>query len=189
MTDRAANDPPRPRTELTARPLSAPAFADFGEVIDLNDLRGSPQMRINDGLTTRFDDVFRIDTLDAGGRTVASVFRTRPLPLPHRVRVMERHPLGSQAFIPMDDLPFLVLVGAEDSPGAPLAAAHLSLFITNGRQGVNLYKNTWHHFQIVLGRQRDFLVIDRAGGGRNLEETRVEGEVWIAAPQGPDAPG
>lgn len=188
MTHRMA-DPARPGTELAARPLSAAAFADFGQVIDLDDLRGFPQMRINDGLTTRFHDVFSIDTLDAGGRTVASVFRTRPLPLPHRVRVMERHPLGSQAFIPMDDLPFLVLVGAEASPGAPLAAAHLSLFITNGRQGVNLYKNTWHHFQIVLGRRRDFLVIDRAGGGGNLEEARVEGEVWIPALEPPEPPG
>ena len=164
-------------TELTALPLSADAFADFGEVIDLEAARRIP---INDGLTTRFHDLFTIDALEAGGRPIVSVFRTAPLPLPHRVRVMERHPRGSQAFMPMDDLPFLVLVG---SGGDAPRAGDLSLFITNGKQGVNLYKNTWHHFQIVLGKQRDFIVVDRGGGNGddNLEEIHIEDEVWIPA--------
>lgn len=174
------------KIELAARPLTAEAFADFGEVIDLGNPQGAPAMQINDGLTTRFHDLFTIDAGDAGGRPVASIFRSEPLPLPHRARAMERHPLGSQAFIPLDDLPFLVLVagadaGAAAAAGATLPAECLSLFITNGRQGVNLRKNTWHHFQIVLGRRRDFLVIDRGGAGANLEEARVEGEVWIPA--------
>ena len=168
-------------TELNARPLSREAFADFGEVIDLQHARRIP---INDGLTTRFHDLFTIDVTDGGGRPIVSVFRTAPLPLPHRVRVMERHPRGSQAFIPLDpldNLPFLVLVGA--GSGSRLRAADLSLFITDGRQGVNLHKNTWHHFQIVLGKERDFIVVDRGGDddGDNLEETRIEDEVWVPA--------
>lgn len=178
------------KIELSARPLSAEAFADFGQVIDLAAPRGAPEMRINDGLTTRFHDLFSIDTAADGGRPVASIFRSEPLPLPHRVRAMERHPLGSQAFIPLDDLPFLVLVAAAGgAPGAAatLAAAQLQLFVTDGRQGVNLHKNTWHHFQIVLGRRRDFLVIDRGGAGANLEEARVDGEVWIPAVELPAA--
>lgn len=175
------------KTELRARPLSAEAFADFGQVIDLAAPQGAPEMQINDGLTTRFHDLFTIDTAADGGRPVASIFRSEPLPLPHRVRAMERHPLGSQAFIPLDDLPFLVLVAAAGAPGATLAAAQLQLFITNGRQGVNLHKNTWHHFQIVLGRRRDFLVIDRGGAGANLEESRVDGEAWIPAVELPGA--
>jgi len=169
------------KIELTARPLTAEAFADFGQVIDLAAPRGAPEMRINDGLTTRFHDLFTIDTASDGGRPVASIFRSEPLPLPHRVRVMERHPLGSQAFIPLDELPFLVLVAAAAGASATLAAAQLQLFISNGKQGVNLRKNTWHHFQIVLGRRRDFLVIDRGGAGANLEEARVDGEAWIPA--------
>ena len=161
--------------ELRARPLTGAAFAAFGEVIELRD---AEQISINDGLTTRFHDLFTIDVGEDGGRPVVSVFRTAPLPLPHRVRVMERHPRGSQAFMPMDELPFLVLVAADV---APIGGADLSLFITNGRQGVNLYKNTWHHYQMVLERQRDFIVIDRAGAGANLEETRIDDEVWIPA--------
>ena len=119
--------------------------------------------------------MFTIDT--DGGRPIVSLFRTAPLPLPHRVRIIERHPLGSQAFLPMDEIPFLVLVAAEV---APITASDLFLFITNGRQGINFHKNTWHHFQIVLGEPRDFVVVDR-GGSDNLEETRIEDEVWIPA--------
>ena len=161
--------------ELSARPLNKAAFAAFGEVIELADAQ---QIQINDGLTTRFHDLFTIDVNDAGGKPIVSLFRSAPLPLPHRVRVMERHPHGSQAFLPLDQLPFLILVAADVTP---VTAADLSLFITNGQQGVNLYKNTWHHFQIVLDEQRDFIVVDRGGAGDNLQETRIEDEVWIPA--------
>ena len=173
--------------ELTARPLTAAAFAAFGEVIEPEN---AARISINDGLTTRFHDLFTIDVNDNGGRPVVSLFRTAPLPLPHRVRVMERHPRGSQAFMPTDEIPFLVLVAADvgrdvggDASGdfGLIGAADLSLFITNGRQGVNFYKNTWHHFQIVLKKQRDFIVLDRAGPGDNLEETKINDEVWIPA--------
>lgn len=160
--------------ELVARPLTRAAFAAFGEVIELRDAQ---QISVNDGLTTRFHDLFTIDVNDAGGRPVVSLFRTAPLPLPHRVRVMERHPRGSQAFMPMDEAPFLVLVAADADP---IGAADLSLFLTNGRQGVNFYKSTWHHFQMVLEAQRDFIVIDR-GGDDNLELRRLREEVWIPA--------
>ena len=164
-------------TNLTARPLTAVAFAAFGEVIEPEN---AGRISINDGLTTRFHDLFTIDVNDNGGRPVVSLFRTAPLPLPHRVRVMERHPRGSQAFMPTDEIPFLVLVGGDVGGDVDsIDAADLSLFITNGRQGVNFYKNTWHHFQIVLEKQRDFIVIDRAGPGDNLEETKINDEVWI----------
>ena len=163
--------------ELTARPLTAAAFAAFGEVIEPEN---AARISINDGLTTRFHDLFTIDVNDNGGRAVVSLFRTAPLPLPHRVRTMERHPRGSQAFMPTDEIPFLVLVGADvGGDFGPIGAADLSLFITNGRQGVNFYKNIWHHFQIVLKKQRDFIIIDRAGPGDNLEETQINDEVWI----------
>ncbi len=161
--------------ELSARPLNKATFAEFGEVIELADAQ---QIQINDGLTTRFHDLFTIDVNDVGGKPIVSLFRSAPLPLPHRVRVMERHPHGSQAFLPLDQLPFLILVAADVTP---VTATDLSLFITNGQQGVNFYKNTWHHFQIVLDEQRDFIVVDRGGAGDNLQETRIEDEVWIPA--------
>ncbi len=161
--------------ELTPIPINKSNFAPFGEVIDLDDAEEIP---INQGLTTRFHDLMKIDVDDHGGRPIVNVFRTSPLPLPHRVTVMERHPLGSQGFIPMGTQPFLVLVGRDcDKPGRD----DLSLFITNGSQGINLKKNTWHHFQIVLGTVQDFLVIDRGGEGCNLEEIQIYDDLWITS--------
>ena len=159
---------------LEARPLSAALFERYGEVIDLD---GARQFPINNGLTTRFHDLLTIDAGSEKGHPIVNVFRTSPLPLPHQVKIMERHPLGSQAFIPMEETPFLVLVArAGDKPEVD----DLELFLTNGKQGINLYKNTWHHFQIVLDHTQDFLVIDRGGSGNNLEEIEISGEAWIA---------
>ena len=160
---------------LHATPLTIENFSLYGEVIELNSAR---QITINDGLTTRFHDLVDIDTNKQGGRPMVNLFRTSPLPLPHRVIKMERHPLGSQAFIPLESTPFLVLVG---KPGDGLCVADLELFVTDGEQGINLYRNTWHHFQIVMGHTQDFLVIDRGGTGENLEEIDITGEAWIPA--------
>ena len=160
---------------LTPTPLDAVAFAPFGEIIELQNAR---RLTINGGLTTRFHDLCRIDCDAGGGHAILSLFRTDPLPLPHAVVTMERHPLGSQAFIPLDRDPFLVLV----APGGDsVRAEDLILFRTNGEQGVNFARNTWHHFQIVSARQRDFLVIDRGGPGENLEEVRVSGDCLLPA--------
>lgn len=161
--------------ELIPEPLTKTAFAPFGDVIELETAQ---QFQINQGLTTRFHDLFDIDASEQDGRAIVSIFRTNPLPLPHRVALMERHPLGSQAFLPMDHDPFLVLVADK---GDKITAANLHLFITNGYQGINLHRNTWHHFQIGLGKQRDFLVVDRAGNGINLEEISLEEAVLIPA--------
>jgi len=161
--------------ELFPRALSAEAFAPFGEIICLDD---AEKLSINQGLTTRFHDLFNIDTADNGGRTIVSVFRTEPLPLPHRIEIMERHPLGSQAFLPMDDEPFLVLVAG---PGDEINTDSLMLFKTDGHQGINFFKNTWHHFQIGLGKTRDFIVVDRGGDGANLEELKLDQTILIPA--------
>ena len=105
-----------------------------------------------------------------------NVFRSNPVPLPHTVTIMERHPIGSQAFIAMAQQPFLVLVAP---PGDNVHADQLRLFITDGHQGVNLFKNTWHHYQLVLGDPTDFIVIDRGGPGNNLEEREIQGSAVI----------
>ncbi len=161
--------------KLVARPLTAEVFAPYGEVIDL---RTAKTMPINTGLTTRFHDLASVDVAAEGGKPLVNVFRSRPLPLPHRVRIMERHPLGSQAFMPMLDTRFLVLVGkGEDA----LDESSLELFVTDGHQGVNFFRNTWHHFQITLGEDADYLVVDRGGPGKNLEEVEVKGEFIIPA--------
>ncbi|MEM7195080.1 MAG: ureidoglycolate lyase [Pseudomonadota bacterium] len=159
---------------LNAVPLTEAAFERYGEVIDL---RQAQTQSINGGLTCRYHDLVTVDTADGGGCTLVNVFRTAPIPLPHKVVVMERHPLGSQAFLPMDQAPFLVLVGEPEKNA--LKAIDLTLFITDGHQGVNFNKNCWHHYQLVLGKTRDFVVIDRGGDGQNLEECVISDSVVI----------
>lgn len=149
--------------ELVVEPLEVAAFAPFGEVMDT---RNAHAMAINHGLAQRFHDLATVD-VDDGGRVLVNVFRSAPLPLPHRVTLLERHPLGSQAFLPMRDTRFLVLVAHGDSHPR---ADSLRLFLATGGQGVNFFRNTWHHFLIVLDETADFVVIDRGGPGDNLEE-------------------
>ncbi len=170
---------------LVPQKLTSAAFAPFGEVIDLSSAR---QIPINYGLTTRFDDLATIDTAGDKGRPLVNVFRSDPLALPHTVKIMERHPLGSQAFLSTSRRPFLVLVAP---PGEQVHADDLQLFITDGQQGVNYHRNTWHHYQLVLGRQTDFIVIDRGGPGDNLVEVELRGEAQILAVDlpGPAHPG
>ncbi len=159
--------------ELIAEPLTVEIFATFGEIIDLRQAR---TQSINFGLTTRFHDLATVDTHREGGRTLINIFRSEPIPLPHQVLVMERHPLGSQAFIPMTPTRFLVLVGEGKNT---LNEASLRLFITDGVQGVNFHANTWHHYQMVLDHAADFVVIDRGGPDDNLDEVVLESKIII----------
>jgi ureidoglycolate lyase len=152
--------------ELAAEPLTADAFAPFGEVIEASDR--ARKLAINYGQTIRFDDLARVDVADAGGCPSVSLFRGRPLE-PPVLKVFERHPLGSQAFMPLSGRPFLVAVapvGAFD-PGA------VRLFRAAPHQGVNYAKGVWHHFLLPLEAESDFLVIDRAGPGENLDEVAL----------------
>lgn len=157
---------------LRPRPLDATAFAAFGDVVELANAR---QQVINAGTTTRFHDLASVDVAAEGGRTLLNVFRARPQAAPVRLRLMERHPLGSQAFLPLDPAPCLIVVApdAGGRPGAPQA------FVTHGWQGVNYARNVWHHPLIVLDAVRDFIVVDRGGPGANLEECPFDDAVFV----------
>ena len=146
---------------LTAAPLTQEAFAPFGEVIALRD---APDKRINQGLCGRHHDLARIDIAD--GRAGISLFDAEPRSLPYRLDLLERHPQGSQAFLPMTEHPFLVTVApdADGHPGQPLA------FLTRPGQGINIRRNTWHGVLTPLHAPGLFAVIDRIGAGANLEE-------------------
>jgi len=148
---------------LRPQALTAEAFRPFGEVIELGDARRIP---VNEGSATRFHDLANVDVLASEGRPLISVFRAEARSEPVRLSVMERHPLGSQAFVPLGTAPFLVVVAADDG-GKP---GELQAFITRGWQGVNYAKGVWHHPLLALLRMSDFLVVDRGGPGVNLEE-------------------
>ena len=148
-------------------PLTKSAFAPFGDVVETE---GSMPVEINQGFATRFNHLADIDVTSGGTRVNISLFNARPRPLPIDIKVMERHPLGSQLFFPLQDRPWLVLVCAD-----PRDLESYRAFTASGRQGVNYARNVWHHPLLVLGEAERFLIVDRAGGG-NLEE------IWLDAP-------
>jgi len=155
--------------------LSAAAFAPFGDVIEIE---GRESSWINDNTCRRFDDLAHIDVAEGGGRPLLSVFEANPQSLPLHIRRLERHPLSSQAFFPLEAQPFLVVVAAAgDGPAAP--AGQLRAFMSSGRQGVNYRRRTWHHPLIALGRISRFLVVDRGGSGENCEELALDAAVLV----------
>lgn len=148
-------------TVLTPRPLTAAAFAAFGDVIEL---KAAPDKLINQGLCGRHHDLAQMDFAD--GRAGISLFDAEARHLPCEVAMVERHPEGSQAFIPISGTPFLVVV-AEDDAGRP---AHPQAFITHPHQSVNLHRGVWHGVLCPLETRGLYAVVDRIGPGNNLEE-------------------
>ena len=157
---------------LAIEPLTRESFAPFGDVIEL---AGAKQIPINLGTTIRYHDLANIDVETAGGRPVVNVFRGQPRTLPFEVKMMERHPLGSQAFVPLTSKPYLVVV----APAGELERSRLRAFVTRGWQGVNYAKGVWHHPLIALREVSDFIVIDRGGEGTNLDEQVLPQSVWL----------
>ena len=128
----------------------------------------------------RFDRFDRLATVDCdpagGGQASISMVRSRaPTQLPYHIEMVERHPLGSQAFIPLNGTKFIVVVAA---PGESVAPEDLRAFVTNGSQGVNYHRGTWHMPLIATESGREFVVVDRAGGD-NLEERYFDRRVLL----------
>ncbi len=151
-------------------PLTAEAFSPFGDVIETG---VAPSFQFNAGMADRFHDLARTEALDEG-RIGISIARARPYALPLELTLMERHPLGSQAFVPLTPDPFLVIVasGEAGAPGPPRA------FLTAPGQGVNYLRNIWHGALTPLNRASSFLIVDRIGAGVNLDE-HIWPDPWI----------
>lgn len=143
--------------KITIKPLTAAAFAPFGDVISA---AGAPDKMINAGNCGRYHDRARLDIAD--GRAGVSLFQARLQSLPYTLNMIERHPLGAQTFIPMSLDPFLVIV-ADD-------ALHPQAFITAPGEAINFHRGTWHGVLTPLAGPGLFAVIDRIGPGDNLEE-------------------
>jgi ureidoglycolate lyase len=158
---------------LKVEALTAAAFSEFGDVISSIGQTAHP---INQGNTEKFAELTVVDATAQDGKAAVHIFRSQPLTLPLVIEQMEKHPLSSQAFMPLQDRPFLVIVAP---PGERIDSASVKAFITDGKQGINLRRGTWHHYQISLGQkslqqESDYLVIDRVGPGRNLEEQMLD---------------
>ena len=150
--------------KLAIEALCVERFAPFGDVISTD--VAARHFPINGGTTERYHD---LANLDAGldGKLIVSIFRGQPRELPFAVMMLERHPLGSQAFMPLVAQPYLVVVAPAGEAPEPDA---LRAFFAQPGQGVNYAKGVWHHPLLALNETCDFLVIDRSGPGNNCDE-------------------
>ncbi len=144
--------------------LSKESFAPFGDVIESD---GATEISINEGTTTRFHDLAKVDAVEDGGRPLISIFRGQPRPRPIPLRMMERHLIGSQAFVSLQTRPYLVVVAPCHDTVTP---EDLNVFLAQGNQGVNYHRGVWHHPLLALEPDSDFLIIDRGGAEMDLEE-------------------
>ena len=170
----------RARYVLKTEPLTRRAFAPFGEVIET---AGATHYPINRGAMERFDGLASVDVGDRPLVSIVECRRTAGLPIP--VRLVERHPLGSQAFIPMGEAVMCVVVAP---PGDGVSPEDLRAFLSNGRQGINYYRGTWHMPLVAFRQGQRFLVVDRGGSGDNCEEREFDGSVNIEVEAGSAAP-
>lgn len=158
---------------LPIQPLTASAFARFGEVIETT---GTKPLPINHGQSLRFDDLANLQLDADGGRPVVSIFRTAPLPEPIILQQMECHALGSQAFIPLGGNPWLVVV----APKGQFNPTTMQAFLASSKQGVNFHPGTWHHFSLALEAVSEFLVIDRKCPGDDCQEITLDPPIQLA---------
>jgi len=161
---------------LPIRPLSPAGFSPFGDVIELDEAKSFP---INAGNCIRYHDLAKVDTIGQEARVLISLLRGKPCDMPLTLAMVERHPLGSQAFVPLTKNPFLVVVAPDEGgqPGEPI------VFETAPGQGINIARNVWHGVLTPLQTVSDFVVIDRGGRGCNLEEHFFNDPYLVESPE------
>jgi len=163
---------------LKVEPLGHIEFEPFGDVIELPRSGGRS---INNGTATRYDQIATLELTANSGQPVLDMFIVKPVSLPLECQMLERHPISSQAFVPVGEHQFLVVVAPAtgDRPDAEETRA----FITNGRQGVNYHPGTWHHPILALGKETNFIMIGRAEDGNDCIVAPFTGGISISLPQ------
>ena len=154
--------------DLVLKPLTAAGFAEFGDLIDGD----TPCERypINEGLTQRHNALARVDCAAEGGTPALSLFRAQAVTSGFVLRSMERHPLGSQAFINTSGHPYAIVV----APPGPLDESAIQGFLGSANQSISYHRGTWHHYLLALEAASDFVVVDRLGPGNNCDETALQ---------------
>ena len=153
--------------------LTAQSFSKFGDVIETDS--ANDKKLINDGHTIRFNDLATLSLSENNGTPLINIFRSTPLPMPITIKMMERHPLSSQAFYPLSGNPYLVVV----APAGELKESKIRVFTAQANQGVNYHPGTWHHYSLALNDTSDFLVIDRGGVEENCDEVTLSQAIVI----------
>ncbi|MBD1172398.1 ureidoglycolate lyase [Pelagibacterales bacterium SAG-MED05] len=152
---------------ITPKKITKENFSKFGELITTDDIK---PISINDGYAKRFDGIANLDTSKDNGEATISIFSALKRTFPMKIDMMEQHPLGSQAFIPMKETTFLSFVAPNgDKPDL----AKIEAFIIPPGLGVNYKAGTWH-FPLISTENMNFLVVDRKGSGDNLKVQKLE---------------
>ncbi len=162
-------------TVLKLEPLNKANFSPFGDVVSTQDNDSFP---INNGTTQRYHNVGKVQIQGSDGVAGISLAKGGAFHFPIKVAMLERHPLGSQAWIPTNNTPFIVVVapnGVDDRPDE----ANIRAFYAQGDQGVNYHAGTWHHPLLSLGQQGDFIVVDRIGTAPNCDECDLQQAFWV----------
>lgn len=153
---------------LQAQPLSRARFAPYGDVVESV---GAGHFPINSGTMERYHDLAQVEPGD-GGRVLVSIVQCNQVStLPHRLQLIERHSLGSQAFVPLGGARMVIVVAP---PGDSISTDQLEAFLSDGKQGINYRPGVWHMPLIAFEKGRQFLVIDRGGPGENCDERSFE---------------
>ena len=153
-------------------PITKENFSKFGDMISTKNIK---PLEINNGYAKRFDDIAKLDTSNENGETTISIFSALKRSFPMKIDMMEKHPLGSQAFIPMKETTFLTLVApAGEKPDLE----QIESFIVPIGKGVNYKAGVWH-FPLISTEDMDFIVVDRKGSGDNLVIENFEKEEII----------
>jgi ureidoglycolate lyase len=155
---------------IKAQPLNKENFAPYGEVIETE---GARHFGMNDGMLERYYDLAHFDVdHKEGGRVVMSITTcTQTSSMPYKVPCIEKHPKGSQAFIPMNESPIIIAV---TEPSETVDLSKLKAFISNGKQGINYNKNVWHIPAICLDKEQQFIILDRGGPGENCDVVNLD---------------
>lgn len=168
---------------LSIRELTHENFKIFGEFISLEQSEHFP---INAGTTKRFHALSKIDATSQNGEAIISLFRGQGFTLPFKPTIMERHPLGSQTFIPLtkNELDkYLIIVAPSFCNSVKEIIENLVVFVAKGFEGVTYAKGVWHHPLVALNHESDFIVIDRQGVGHNCDEVELNTNLVIGSIQ------
>lgn len=157
---------------LTAQPLTADVFAPYGDVI----ASVGAAEPMNQGMGQRFRDLAEVDVLSQAGRPAISRVRCLPEHVPVPLRLMERHPLSTQAFIPTDGQRYIIVVAPA---GQPPKLEDFRAFVADGSQGISYGRGIWHHPMIALDKECDFVEVHRGGAGTNCDEVELPGAIEV----------
>lgn len=170
-------NPPMHEKNIVIQPLTQDSFAAFGEVIEKS---GKDFIPINQGLTERYHALSLAqisgDHVAVGMSIFHNLFATQ---IPFQIEMLERHPYGSQSFIPLQQQKFIIVVALPFDQDRP-DEQRIYAFMSNGQQGITYHQGIWHHPLITLEAHSDFLVVDRIGGGRNCDVYHLSQPVWFS---------